>query len=254
VPSFCFAWGGEGHQLVALIAEDRLTPEAQAAVKDLLSSANISDAEVASWADEVKRERRETADWHYVNIPAEVLTYDAKRDGRSGDNVIDKLSEQAKVLADRSAPREKRVEALKWVVHLAGDLHQPLHVTERGKDRGGNTRLVFYPGRREAVSLHYVWDTLVVRDMIGKRKIADVAAALLKQNFPNEQEWSKGTPLAWANEAHVVARGSCYRLVPAEGLPPKLTSVYVTDARADIEVQVKRAGIRLVMLLNVELK
>jgi hypothetical protein len=90
-----------------------VTPAQAAKVWGVAAGGNISDAEVASWADEVKRERRETADWHYVNIPAEALTYDAKRDGRRGENVIDKLSEQAKVLADESAPREKRVEALK---------------------------------------------------------------------------------------------------------------------------------------------
>jgi hypothetical protein len=63
--------GGEGHQLVALIAEDHLTPSARAAVKDLLDGANISDAEVANWADEIRRERPETSAWHYVNIPVD---------------------------------------------------------------------------------------------------------------------------------------------------------------------------------------
>ena len=58
-------------------------------------------------------------------------------------------------------------------MHLIGDLHQPRHVCERGRDRGGNARLVFYPGRREAVSLHVVWDTLIVRDLVGKQKIVD---------------------------------------------------------------------------------
>jgi hypothetical protein len=80
LPSLCHAWGGEGHQLVALIAEDYLTPAARAAVKDLLNGANISDAEVASWADEVRRERRETAPWHYVTIPHDAQGFDRERD------------------------------------------------------------------------------------------------------------------------------------------------------------------------------
>jgi hypothetical protein len=136
------------------------------------------------------------------------------------------VTEQAKILADKSQPREKRQEALKWVVHLLGDLHQPLHVCERGRDRGGNTRLVFYPGRREAVSLHFVWNTLIVRDVVGKRKIADVASSLEKLHFINEKEWPKGTPEEWANEAHRVAINWCYLGIDAEGPPPQLTQTY----------------------------
>src|SRR5918993_1856695 len=125
LPSLCRAWGGEGHQLVALIAEEHLTPAAQAAVKDLLGGGNISDAEVANWADEVRRERRDTSGWHYVNIPHDAKGFDRDREGRDGDNVIDAIERQAKVLADRAAPREKRVEALKLVVHFVSDLPQP---------------------------------------------------------------------------------------------------------------------------------
>jgi hypothetical protein len=121
MPAVCFAWGGEGHQIVALIAENHLTPKAKAAITELLDGAQISDAEVASWADEIRRQERDTADWHYVNIPHDATSFDRKRDGRKGENVIDKLTEQTAILADRSQPKEKRAEALKWVVHLVGD-------------------------------------------------------------------------------------------------------------------------------------
>src|SRR5687768_12079862 len=127
LPTICQAWGGEGHQLLALIAEDQLTPAAKAAVKELLDGANISDAEVVNWADEIRRERRETAPWHYVNIPHDAEAFDRGRDGRDGDNVIDAIERQAKVLADKTQPREKRMEALKFVIHFVGDIHQPLH-------------------------------------------------------------------------------------------------------------------------------
>src|SRR5687767_14511362 len=109
--SRCLAWGGEGHQLIALIAEDQLTPAARAAVKELLGDENISDATVASWADEIRRERSSTAPWHYVNIPHDAPGFDAKRDGRDGENIIDAIDQQAKLLADKTQPREKRVEA-----------------------------------------------------------------------------------------------------------------------------------------------
>ena len=81
--------------------------------------------------------------------------FDRARDGRNGNNVIDAVDRQVKILADKAQPREKRVEALKFVVHFVGDIHQPLHCAERNGDRGGNKRLVFYPGGCEAVSLHF---------------------------------------------------------------------------------------------------
>src|SRR5687767_10201544 len=118
LPSLCCDWGGEGHQLVALIAEDQLTPAAKAAVKHLLDGGGISDAEVANRADEVRRERRETSGWHFVNIPHDAERFERGRDGRDGDNVIDAIERDAKVLADKAAPREKRIEALKFVVHF----------------------------------------------------------------------------------------------------------------------------------------
>jgi hypothetical protein len=93
LPSLCLAWGGEGHQIVALVAEEHLTPAAKTAAKDLLDGANISDAEVANWADEIRRERRETAPWHYVDIPVEdPKGFNRARDCRNGDNVIDAIT------------------------------------------------------------------------------------------------------------------------------------------------------------------
>jgi hypothetical protein len=156
-PAVCLAWGGEGHQIVALIAEDHLTPRAKAAVTELLDGAHISDAEVASWADEVRRQRSNTAPWHYVNIPHDAGAFDQVRDGNNVNNVIDAIDAQLKVLADKAAPREKRQEALKFVVHFMGDIHQPLHCADRNGDKGGNKRLVFFLDRRKAVSLHSVW-------------------------------------------------------------------------------------------------
>jgi hypothetical protein len=143
------AWNGEAHQLVAWIAEERLSENAKAGVADLLDGAHLSDAEVASWADEIRRQRKNTAPWHYVNIPVDSDGYDAKRDGHDGANVIDAVERFEKVLADTKAPREDRVEALKFLVHFMGDLHQPLHCADRNGDKGGNKRLVFFLDRKE---------------------------------------------------------------------------------------------------------
>jgi hypothetical protein len=101
-----------------------------------------------------RRERRETAPWHYVNIPVDADGYDPAKHGNNGENVIDAIDRFAKVLADKGKPKEERVEALKFLVHFVGDLHKPLHCAEPNGDKGGNERLVFFPARKQAVSLH----------------------------------------------------------------------------------------------------
>jgi hypothetical protein len=155
------------------------------------------------------------------------------------------------ILADKSQPKEKRAEALKWVVHLAGDIHQPLHCADRHGDKGGNTRLVFYPGHRTAVNLHTVWDTWLVRDLVARRRIADVADALNKRIAANQRkEWASGTPETWANESHGVAVAKVYADVPEGGDPPRLGGDYVESKTPIVAEQIERAGVRLAAVLN----
>ena|SRR5579862_3156935 len=97
VPITVFASGGDGHQIICLIAEERLSPAAKTAIHELLAMGNISDAEIASWADNVRRERRQTSPWLYVDIPVEAPGFDEKRDGQKGNNVIDKSNDFARV-------------------------------------------------------------------------------------------------------------------------------------------------------------
>jgi hypothetical protein len=247
----CLAWGGMGHQIVALIAEDRLSDQAVAGVRDLLGDDQISDAVIASWADEIRRERRDTAPWHYVNIPFEAEQFDQKRDGNDGRNVIDAITGAELSLTDASASRSQKIEALKFIVHLVGDIHQPLHCAERNHDRGGNGRLVFFLDRQRAVNLHSVWDTLILQQAMGKQRVADYSAELEKEiSSKQASEWEKGTPKDWANESHRVAVESAYAGVPADGSPPKLDATYVEQNKKVVRLQLERAGVRLAMILN----
>ena len=246
------AWGGEGHQVVALIAEARLTDTARAKVQELLGpDASISDAEVVNWADEIKRQRRRTAPWHYVNIPVEAKAYDRARDGNDGNNVVERLEAFEKMLADPSQPHEARVEALKFVVHLAGDVHQPLHCAERNGDRGGNTCLVWMPASKgKASNLHTVWDTSLLRTFIGKTRIADYSDGLAKRMTDEQlKAWSMGGVESWANESHNVAAAHAYAHVP-DGEATRLTERYVSDSQPIVEQQLQRGGVRLAVILN----
>lgn len=248
-----FAWGGEGHQVVALIAEERLTEKTQSAIHELLGDdVNISDAEIASWADQIKRERRRTSPWHYVNIPFDSEGLDLKRDGSDGNNIVDRIQSFQKLLADTSKSKEARVEALKFLVHLVGDIHQPLHCVDRAGDKGGNGRLCFLVEvKGKATNLHSVWDTALLRRYVGRTPIADYAATLNAAiTRTDEQNWEQGDASAWADESWKQAKAHVYRGVPADGPPPVLSQEYIDDARPVVDSQLQHAGIRLAMILN----
>jgi len=248
-----FAWGGEGHQVVALIAEERLTEKAQSAIHELLGDdVNISDAEIASWADQIKRERRRTSPWHYVNIPFDSEGLDLKRDGSDGNNIVDRIESFQKLLADTSKPKEARVEALKFLVHLVGDIHQPLHCIDRAGDKGGNGRLCFLVEvKGKATNLHSVWDTALLRRYIGRTPIADYADKLNTDiDDRKAKDFTNGDVVAWANESWKTANEHVYPGVPADGPPPVLGQKYVDDARVVVEEQLKRGGVRLAVILN----
>lgn len=252
-PDALWGWGPAGHEIVARIAESRLTPKAKAAVADLLGS-DKSIADVASWADQVRKDREETGPWHYVDIPYEMSGYDPQRDGKNGNNVIDKLQELANVLNDRRAQRNDRVEALKFVVHFMGDLHQPLHCAERNDDKGGNFRLVMFPGERKAVSLHRIWDSsILLRKMDREKTKAEDYASKLNAAIARDQErqWlASGDVVRWANESHKLAVDVVYAGIPTDGPPPTIDDDYFAKAEPVIDLQLSRAGVRLAAILN----
>jgi hypothetical protein len=245
----CFGWGADGHRIVAFIATARLTPQAKEDVKALLGNATLVD--VASWPDQIRQERPETGPWHYVDIPVNAASYDAARDGKDGNNVIDAIDKFEKVLGDPSAPLAKRAEALKFVVHFCGDIHQPLHCAERDHDKGGNARLVFFLDRQMAVNLHACWDSWILLDSKGTTSDSVYAGALSARiSQAQAAEWVKSTPVDWANESHQLAVDVVYKNVPEGGPPPKLGRDYVNAAKPVIDQQLEKGGVRLADVLN----
>jgi hypothetical protein len=242
-------WGSDGHEIIAHIAESRLTPRARAAVGALLDGQSLADA--STWADDVREERAHTAPWHYVNIPYEMRKFDRGRDGKNGNNVVDQCIAHAKVLDDRRALRQRKVESLKFLVHFVGDLHQPLHCAERNEDRGGNFRLVFFPGQRQALNLHRVWDVSILGLSLNKsstRDYADELHARLTRKI--ERAYSRGDPVGWANESHALAVRIAYAGIPADGPPPTIDDAYLRAAQPVVDEQLLKAGVRLANVLN----
>jgi beta-galactosidase beta subunit len=245
-PNYSFAWGGDGHKIVANIAEARLTPAARAQVQVLLDGAHLAD--VAVWADDVRRDRPETSRWHYVDIPYDASGYDAARDCQAtdeGDCVIAEIARDEKVLGDASRSKAERAEALKFLVHFVADMHQPLHSIERkdpitgAGDRGGNEVRVTFFGR--PANLHAVWDSGIVTR--GAVTLELVQKWLATQDA---NTLAHGDPVRWALAAHALAVSNTY-VIPANH---QLGEDYVAKNVPVVVAQLGSAGVRLAAILN----
>src|SRR5262249_18312362 len=146
LPILSWAWGPEGHRVVAELARERLQGAARRQIRELLGNDDL--AAISTWADKIRNERPETSGWHFVDIPWNAGSFSSGRDCYRPDShhpssredhhncVVDRIEIFRRVLADHHASRAAREEALKFLVHFVADLHQPLHAI--GEARGGN--------------------------------------------------------------------------------------------------------------------
>jgi nuclease S1 len=241
-----WGWGRLGHRVAGKIAEGRLTPTAKAAVAALLEPGETL-ADVSTWADEVRRDRRESGPWHYINIPITEPKYDAKFVPKEGC-VVTKIDDFRKILADTSRPRIERQEALKFLVHFVQDMHQPVHVGHRD-DRGGNDLQVQFFDRGS--NLHSVWDSGLIEH--ANHTEAEWVESLSKTITPELADaWSKGGPPDWANESLEIARGAYRNPTDNTELKKgaKLGQPYQDTNLPLAERRVTQAGVRLAWILN----
>src|SRR5690606_7611338 len=142
-PHAAQAWGPLGHRLVVRLAQAQLAPPAQVEVQRLLATEGLQSlADIANWADELRSSDpglgRRSARWHYVNLGELGCRYDAQAACRDGNCVVEAINAQAAILGDRGRSDAERLQALKFLVHFVGDVHQPMHAGY-ARDRGGNT-------------------------------------------------------------------------------------------------------------------
>jgi hypothetical protein len=236
-----FAWGRIAHTPIAWVAERHLTPDAAKEVRRLLSLEEASSlGEVASWADRDWRENRPGPD-HDVPIPLEADGYDAARDCQ-GRCAVGAIEIYLGVLADRTKPDQDRLDALKYVVHLVGDIHQPLHASQAG---GWET----VSWRGVTSNLHLLWDVRILQATYTSPE--QVAEEISKRLRPMPD---CGTPADWANEGHKIVKTFVY---PELGPPPaiKIQSIaipddYVAKALPIIQERLAEAAMRLSCVLN----
>lgn len=258
------AWSNQGHRLVGELAQRRLTPAANAQVAALLAGEpEPSLAGVASWADTLRKSNPEsykkTERWHYVNFPVGTCAYRPQRDCPDGNCVVGQIERQRALLGDRTQPLQTRREALKFLVHFVGDLHQPLHAGNR-KDKGGNDFQISlrtdlqpeayaqknYVDGVMGTNLHSIWDYYILAsEGLSTPLYADRLSAL---PWPPKLPSKSTNPADWASE-------SC-KLLDSQHLYPKshkMDSRYLDAQRPLAESQLRIAAKRLADLLNATL-
>jgi hypothetical protein len=234
--------------VVALVAEARLTKEAQAGALELLGPGGL--AIIVTWADEIRGERPETASWHYTNIPAGARRYDPDRDCRNNECVVGRVERFRASLVSPHSSRSDRVEALKFLVHLIADLHQPLHCINN-QDRGGNEVLVTFLGQSTRPhsdrpwNLHAVWDY----GLIEQTGLSDVDYASTLTRWLQHQpirRWERGAPSDWVWEVHQAAIDHAYAIPQGN----QLGDAYLHSNRPVVDALLAKAGVRLARVLN----
>lgn len=248
--SSSFAWGPEGHRIVALLAQQRLSPAAKSQVRALLGNNGL--AAVANYADQIRTSRPETSNWHFVDIPLDETAYDPTRDCQStdhGDCVIAELARARADVLNKRLAKAKRAEALKFIVHFIGDLHQPLHCADN-HDRGGNQVAVDWFGEKS--NLHRVWDSdIITETRLAEADYVDQLNGWLDSQ--DEKALGQGTTTEWAQEAHKQAHDHSYVSVPGPELVANnanLGSDYFDANEPVVDQQLANAGVRLAKFLN----
>ena len=235
VNSQAWAWGVEGHQIVAAVAQQHLSKVAQAEVERLLAlEPGATLTSISTWADEVRSPG--TAPWHYLNFMRGDCRYHPEKICPDGQCAVAALEAQKVILAS-GAPDLQRLEALKWIVHLVGDLHQPLH-GGFVDDRGGNRFQLEWLGK--GTNLHAMWDSGLIKQIE-----MDGGRAEVLQGMSKLHPGLEGDAAVWAEE-------SC-RIASATDFYPSshhLSSGYARRWGSVMVERLEQAAERLAMVLN----
>ena len=251
------AWGNLGHRITGLIAEQLLSPAARQQVQSLLGDESLADA--ATYMDTHRDELRErwpdSARWHYDN--KEVCG--ARLYCRDGNCATVQIERFLRVLADKHATQQQRVMALRLVIHVIGDIHQPLHMTD-DHDRGGNDVWVrMYPGAQRR-RLHEVFDTALVRDNVNHHRDYIYVRELLSQTHSQISAWQHGDINSWTNESYALGVKQIYGKLPGFACGKEMTDTltlspeYVRHAHELVAMQLAKAGARIAAVLNATLQ
>ncbi len=282
-----WSWGTAGHHIVAIIAEQRLSPEVHDKIRKLLMNGKYSMADISTCADQLRGNPRgnptpedvmcrllagtvppTNGTWHYIDIPVPTKAKTLEAFCPDSNCVTARIDSFSQILRNSTDDAERR-QALVFLVHFLGDIHQPLHATERACDHGGNSERVnfFLDGEKHPnQALHHVWDTSEVELLMKHARISDervYAGVLIAGIRPAAAEkWARATADQMAWESYELALKKVYRGIPFQNFCDKekpapivtdLSSVYENEGTKVVHEQLMKAGVRLAALLEADL-
>lgn len=236
-----FGWGQKGHDTVAYIAENHLTDSTKVAVNELLDGKSI--VYWANWLDNASHtpEYAYTKTWHYKNIDAG-QEYEEAPKLKEGD-AVRAVYEQVNILGSDTASREDKQLALKILVHVVGDIHQPMHVGHASDRGGNNVRVKYFNSNR---NLHGIWDSALV-ESAHKWGYTEWQQQLDRLSDTEELAIiAGGNPDEWAKESFAIA-SQIYSVTPEDY---NVSYDYIADWTPVIESRLLKGGLRLADLLN----
>ena len=256
------AWSVPGHRITALVAERLLTPEAAVGLKTLMGETSLATASVYLDDDKRALETRHPGSkkWHYDNRPVCDVRAPKSSYCESGDCASTQFSKHYRTLTAPQASVDDKRFALFVVLHLAGDVHQPLHASNHD-DRGGNEVKVGFTlpgGQKRSNKLHAAWDTDFVKAAFETANERTIARQLLDRYAGQLGDWQRGSIDDWLAESYQIARTFAYGQLPgfrcgdAGFAKTKLVldDAYVGQAVAMVPEQLAKAGVRIAYLLN----
>ncbi len=244
LPFTAGAWGVLGHRIVGEVADQYLQTKARLAIKQILGTESMAMA--ANWADFIKSDTSYNylSNWHYVNLPADLSKTDVYSflASQPGANIYNKTNEMIAILKNSKSTADQKKLALRMLIHLVGDMHQPMH-TARKDDLGGNKIQLTWFGEKS--NLHKVWDEGLVD--FQQLSYTEYTKAI---NHPTNQQlvnWQKTSLQDCVFELYQICNS-----IYATGIKndDKLSYRYNFDWIGTVNQQLLKGGVRLAKILN----
>ena len=230
------SWGLNGHRIIGEIAKSHLHQKTKLELKNLLGQQSL--AEISNWADKIKSDSswHNANYWHYLNIPKNKTYFEIEHHPK-GD-ILRALYYFERILRNQKVQKTIRIQALKFLVHLIGDIHQPLHVGYK-RDQGGNKVRLRWFGKK--TNLHSLWDNYLIQH--AKLSYTEYAKFINRFGRKEKRRWSSWGYLQWAYEAQNI-RDSLYNVGGSASYR------YYYQHVGLLNEQLRKGGLRLAFVLN----
>jgi hypothetical protein len=244
LPFSSMAWGLLGHRIVGEIAYSYLTPKAKKEIQQILGNESLAMA--TNWADFIKSDPayRYLGNWHYINFKSGLSETEIK-DYLKSDTATDAYTKLNYVIKELKTPglaADKKLFCLRMLIHIVGDLQQPMHVAH-SDDAGGNGVKVDWFGK--ATNLHSMWDEQLIE--FQQLSYTEYAKVVNHPTAAQKTLWQKQTIADWIVDSYTIT-DLIYKDIEKAG--NKLSYRYNFDHIKTIDQQLMKGGVRLAAVLN----